>query len=145
MIDYGVRAGGGMGDILPMISYNDNTSYYFGQFFYNMVFYILIILILGNIFLGIIVDTFAALRDQNEFTEEDKNLKCYICQIWRDQCLNKKIDYEKHIKEDHFTWNYVYFLTYLHITNPNDFNALENYLWDMLSQKDISWFPIYNE
>lgn len=142
MIDYGIRSGGGIGDILPKISYKHSTAFFYGKFFYNVIFHIFIILVLGNIFLGIIVDTFADLRDKNQLREEDKLLKCYVCQISRDQSLNKKIDYESHIREDHLTWNYVYFLTYLHITNPNDFNALQNYVWDMLAQKDISWIPI---
>jgi len=99
-------------------------------------------MILGNIFLGIIVDTFADLRDQNNLKEDDKLYKCFICQISKDQSLCKKIDFNNHVKNDHLTWNYVYFLTYLHISNPNDFNSLQNYVWDLLAQEDISWLPI---
>jgi inositol 1,4,5-triphosphate receptor type 3 len=142
MIDYGIRSGGGIGDVLPKVSYKNSTTYFFGKFFYNVIFHIFIILVLGNIFLGIIVDTFADLRDKNQSKEDDKKLLCYICQISRDESLNKKIDFDAHCREDHFVWNYVYFLTYLHITNPNDFNALQNSVWDCLSQKDISWIPL---
>jgi hypothetical protein len=142
MIDYGIRSGGGIGDILPKVSYKYSTSYFFGKFFYNVIFHIFIILILGNIFLGIIVDTFADLRDKNQRKEDDTNLVCFICQINRDNCLNKKINFDKHVVQDHFTWNYAYFLTFLHITNPNDFNFLQKYVWDMLKKRDISWIPI---
>ena len=65
MIDYGTRSGGGIGDILPIVSYKSNVGFFVQKFFYDMLFYIIIILVLGNIFLGIIVDTFADLRDQN--------------------------------------------------------------------------------
>lgn len=142
MLDWGIRSGGGIGDILPKISYRFNPGVFMARFVYVMIFYILVILVLGNIFLGIIVDTFADLRDKNEAKEVDMKNKCFICQISRDDSLNKNIDYEEHIKEDHFIWNYIYFLTYLHISNPNDFNSLENYVWDKLSEKDISWIPI---
>jgi inositol 1,4,5-triphosphate receptor type 3 len=142
MIDYGIRSGGGIGDVLPMISYQREPTYFYGKFFYVVIFHIMVILVLGNVFLGIIVDTFADLRDKNQSKEDDKRFKCYICQISRDESLNKKIDFDRHCKVDHNVWNYVYFLTFLHITNPNDFNALQNEVWDCLSQKDISWIPL---
>jgi inositol 1,4,5-triphosphate receptor type 3 len=125
-----------------MISFKNSNFYFYAKFIYNVVFHIFIILILNNIFLGIIVDAFVDLRDKNQMKEDDRNLKCYICQISRDESLNKKIDFDTHCIEDHYVWNYVYFLTYLHITNTNDFNGLQNQVWDCLSQNDISWVPL---
>ncbi len=125
-----------------MVSYRANTPFFFTKVLFNTVFHLIIVLILNNVILGIIVDTFGELRDKNDQTEYDKKLKCYICQISKDESLNKKIDFDMHCKKDHYIWNYVYFLTYLHITNPNDFNALQNQVWDCLSSKDISWVPL---
>jgi hypothetical protein len=142
LIDYGVRSGGGIGDMIPKVSPKYSFSYFIGRFFYNMAFFILIVLIQGNIFLGIIVDTFAALRDKNAAIAEDKKNVCFICQMDRNQSLNKNIDFDRHTKHDHNMWNYVYFLAYLHINNPNDFNGLQNYVWKKLNYKDISWVPL---
>lgn len=144
LLDYGVRAGGGIGDLLPMISFKNNPSYFMSRFFYNITFHIFIILILGNIFFGIIVDTFADLRDKNEAIDKDKRNVCFICQLNRNNSINQNIDYDKHISEDHKLWNYVYFLTYLHMNNPNDFSALENFVWDKFQSKDIMWIPNFS-
>ena len=57
----------------------------------------------------------------------------YICGITRGQCLKKKM------------WNYVYFLTYLHIGDSNDFNELEKVVWGNAFKKDISWIPVIND
>lgn len=112
------------------------------RFGYDMLFFILVILVLGNVFLGIIVDTFAELRDENTMKENDKSNICFICQLSRDACLTRNIDFNKHVKNEHFIWNYVYFLTYLHVSNPNDFNRLENSVWSKLEEQDFGWIPI---
>ena len=97
---------------------------------------------MGNVTFGLIVDTFGALRDEYYAYEEDRNNKCYICQLSADGCLLKNIDYDTHIKRDHNIWNYVYFLTYLHLYNANDFNRIEGSVWERLLEKDYGWLPI---
>jgi hypothetical protein len=142
MINYGVRSGGGMGDVLPMISYYKDGDYYVRAFFFYVIFHIVIVLVLGNIFLGVIVDTFADLRDQkNDFDDDSKN-KCFICNMSRESSTKKFIDFDKHVVNDHTLWNYVSFIVYLYVNNPNDFNELEFKAWNKLRARDISWVPI---
>ena len=76
---------------------------------------------MGNVTFGLVVDTFGALRDDTYQYENDRTNICFICQLSKDGCLLKNIDYEKHIKRDHNLWSYVDFLTYLHLYNANDF------------------------
>ena len=142
LISYGTRAGGGIGDVLAKISYKHDVQMFFWRFIYDMSFFIIIIMIMGNVTFGLIVDTFGALRDEYYAYEEDRNNKCYICQLSADGCLLKNIDYDTHIKRDHNIWNYVYFLTYLHLYNANDFNRIEGSVWERLLEKDYGWLPI---
>jgi inositol 1,4,5-triphosphate receptor type 3 len=128
--------------MLPKISYKQNSSFFVGKFFYDIIFHISIILILGNIFLGIIVDTFADLRDKNQLKTDDMQFKCFICQMSRDMSLRKKIDFENHVNEDHYTWNYVYFLTHLHIMNQMEFTPLQTYVWKCIISNDIGYLYI---
>ena len=107
-----------------------------------MTFFIIIIMIMGNVTFGLIVDTFGALRDEAYQYDEDRNNICFICQLSKDGCLRKNIDFEKHIKRDHNLWSYVNFLTYLHLYNANDFNRVEGLVWDKLLEKDYGWLPI---
>jgi len=142
LISYGTRAGGGIGDALPIISFKKSTNMFIARFFYDMAFFILIIMIMGNVTFGLIVDTFGALRDETYKYENDKNNICFICQLSRDGCLLKHIDYETHIKKNHNLWSYIDFLCYLHLYNANDFSRTENIVWEKLLKKDYDWLPI---
>lgn len=142
MVQQGLRAGGGIGEVLPNMSFQTDPGFFILRFFYDMIFFIFIIMILFNVFMGIIVDTFAELRDDNWSRENDINNICFICQLSRDDCLTKNIDFNTHVKTVHYVWNYVYFLTYLHTNNPNDFNSIENFVWEKLEEQDFGWIPI---
>jgi hypothetical protein len=143
LMNYGVRSGGGIADILPKISFS-NKEFFVQRFFYDIFFHILIVWVMGNLFFGIIVDTFADLRDTNTRVENDKANVCFICQLDRDSSLQKNIDFNEHVENDHFLWSYVNFLTYLHTNNPSNFKALESHVWTCISQNDTSWIPIDN-
>ena len=142
LINYGTRSGGGIGDVLPIISYRYDVNFFIGRFIYDVSFFIIIIMIMGNVTFGLIVDTFGALRDETYEYENDRKNICFICQLSRDGCLLKNIDYEKHIKNEHNLWSYVNFLVYLHLYNPNDFNRIEGSVWDKLIERDYGWIPM---
>ena len=61
VLNYGSSAGGGLGDVISIPSYRTDVGMFVGRFFYDMFFFILIVLVMGNIFLGIIVDAFVDL------------------------------------------------------------------------------------
>ena len=142
VLNYGSSAGGGLGDVISIPSYRTDVGIFVGRFFYDMFFFILIVLVMGNIFLGIIVDSFGELKKINDNRENDMNNVCFICQLTRDDCLTKNIDFKEHVLTQHNKWNYVYFLTYLHINNPNDFSRIENSVWEKLENQDFGWIPI---
>jgi hypothetical protein len=141
MINYGVRAGGGIGDVLPKVSYYNDHGLFVKVFFYNMIFQIIIVLILGNIFLGIIVDAFTDLRDQRNTFDNDSQNICFICQMSRDRATAKAIDFSKHNKKTHNVWKYVDFMIYLFINNPNDFNQYELDAYSKLRIREMTWVP----
>ena len=141
ILNYGSSSGGGLGDVIPVPSYRTNVGIFIGRFFYDMFFFILIVLVMGNIFLGIIVDSFGELRSKNIESEKDVKNRCFICQLSRDDCLQRNIDFDEHVSTQHNKWNYVYFLTYLQINNPNDFSGIENGVWEKLEQHDFGWIP----
>ena len=142
VVDFGIRSGGGIADALHKSSFKTNQKYYFARFIFDMTFHLIVVLILLNIFLGIIVDAFGELRNKNWQTEKDKSSICFICQLSSDNCLARNIDFKKHINETHYLWNYVYFLTYLELGNPNDFSRVEGYVWNKLGNQDYSWLPL---
>ena len=145
ILSYGTRSGGGIIEELPMMTYRNGVSFFIQRFFFDLLFFFFVVMIMGNVSFGIIIDTFGELRDKNVFFENDRKNICFICQLSRDDCLVKNINFDKHIKLDHNIWNYVYFLTYLHLNNPNDFNINEGNVWDKLFENDYSWIPIENK
>ena len=145
LISYGTRKGGGIGDALPTVSFKKTVKMFIGRFMYDITFFVFVIMIMGNVTFGLIVDSFGELRDETYNYENDKKNKCFICQLSKDGCLLKNIDFNSHIKHDHNLWNYVNFLVYLHLNNPNDFSRLEGIVWDKLIEKDYGWIPIDNE
>ena len=142
LINYGTRSGGGIADTLPVVSFKNDTNMFIARFFYDMTFYILIIMIMGNITFGLIVDSFGALRDETYSYENDKENVCFICQLTRDGCLLKNIDFDYHVSNEHNIWNYVDFLCYLHLYDSNNFSRIEGFVWDKLIEKDYGWLPI---
>ena len=85
-------------------------------------FFLLIFLYIGKMFLSFIIDTFGELRSDNAENTNYKENICFICQINRDICLIKNIDFDYNIQNVHNMWNYVYYLNYLYVNNPFNFN-----------------------
>jgi hypothetical protein len=140
-INYGVRAGGGIGDALPKASFFQSSETFAKLFVFNISFHIIIVLILGNIFLGVIVDTFAELRDEKQKFENDSNNVCFICQLSREASSAKMINFDEHIEKDHNVWNYLDFIVYLLLNKPNNFNKLELEAYKSLKEHSTMWIP----
>lgn len=61
-LNFGLRMGGGIGDVLSKIEFWDKKNYYI-RFVYDLSFFLIVVIMLLNIIFGIIIDTFAQLRD----------------------------------------------------------------------------------
>ena len=144
-ISLGSRSGGGICNAISPVSYQKDVKIFFARFLHDMFFFVLVNLILGNVFLGIIIDTFGLLRDAQFENEYDRKNICFICQISSDDCMKDNIDFYKHVNYEHNIWNYIYFLAYLNLNNPNNFNRVENSVWEKLEIQDYSWIPIYKK
>ena len=83
-LNFGLRAGGGIGDSLPSNSYfNESKEVYYLRALNDLSFMLIIIVLFFNIIFGIIIDTFAGLRDEKAQMEEDMRNICFICGIDR--------------------------------------------------------------
>ena len=76
-LNYGLRNGGGIGDVLRSPS---NTEPLFpARVIYDMLFFFLVIIIVLNLIFGVIIDTFADLRAEKQEKEETLKNSCFIC------------------------------------------------------------------
>jgi len=79
-LNFGLRNGGGIGDLLPSNSwFNESKEVFFIRAVNDLSFMIIIILLFFNIIFGIIIDTFAGLRDEAAAMDDDMRNICYIC------------------------------------------------------------------
>ena len=70
----GLRMGGGIGDVTEAIDPNQESGRYVSKFFFDVAFFMLINVISLNIIFGIIIDTFAGMRETND--ERGKLISC---------------------------------------------------------------------
>ena len=62
-INLGLRLGGGFSEALFLVGTFDDKDTFYGRFFFDITFFILVQLIFLNLIAGIIIDTFNELRD----------------------------------------------------------------------------------
>ena len=115
ILDTTLRAGGGFtGFYVPTKEYYH--GWYFNSFSVLMFFYNFTVTILSlTILTGIIIDSFAVLREEDEHNSYDIENKCFICGEDRNILDKKdpKRGFAYHIKHVHKTWDYLYFIAYL--------------------------------
>lgn len=110
-LNFGLRNGGGIGDSMKPIEFNDSN---FGlKVLFDLSYFIIINTIILNIVFGIIVDTFGDMRDEQFRRAEVVENTCLICLNTKKDIQESKTEFEDHITYEHNIWNYVYFLNYL--------------------------------
>ena len=139
--NHGVRAGGGIGDVLGEQGF-DNVSAYYLRWITDMVFYITVILLLLNMINGVIVSTFSQIREMSQQKEDDINNKCFICNIERKIFEKKKKDFLKHQEEEHNLTHYIMFFIYVLRISEKDLDADQTFIVDCLNNKDNRCFPL---
>jgi hypothetical protein len=111
----------------------------------DLAFFVVVLVILLNVFLGMIIDTFASLRAEKNERLRDTTEVCFICSIHKqifDRASDEPDGFQTHIKIDHNMWNYLYFIFLLWEQDKDDDDGLEYYVRRCIEQDEIIWFPI---
>ncbi|RHY55573.1 hypothetical protein DYB30_004535, partial [Aphanomyces astaci] len=150
-IHYGLLSGGGIGDYMSStlahpLDYSDQVSF-FERVVYDLGFYIVILLLLINLIMGIIIDSFTSLREASEKKQEIENSICLVCTDTKDDIEYRGIllglsnSFKKHKEEEHNLWNYLFFIMYLESKPATDLNGTESFVRQKLLAKEMSWIP----
>jgi hypothetical protein len=131
--------------MMAKVSYERHIGKYLFRWFYNLAYFILIIILMLEMVFGIIVETFRELRIDQQKHDADKHDKCFICGIKRDEIEKIKKNFEEHVNVEHNLWNYVNYMIRLKFSDPHDLNAINSYALDLLEGNLISWIPIANK
>lgn len=135
----GVRPGGGVGDNLMSAPYDDDK--YWPVFIFSMLYFILVVIVLLNIIFGIIIDTFAELRDQRKEMLHDIEHKCFICGLDKFQFEVWRLPWRNHVNMDHNVYAYLAYIIYIKHKPEEDCNGIELYVKAQIKAKEVAFFP----
>jgi len=134
----GVRAGGGIGDVIEPPDGADNE---YVRILFDFSFFLFITLILLAIIQGFIIDAFGALRDQLQGVEDELAGNCFICSISKDYLDQVPHGFDTHVQKEHNLSNYLFFLMYLINKDESDYTGQETFVWNMYQERCWDFFP----
>ena len=66
-------------------------------------------------------------------SEQDKKNFCFICNIASHEFERRADGFDHHIQHDHNMWEYIYLSIFLDQIDIHDHNAIQKYVYDMVS------------
>lgn len=111
------------------------------RLFFDLLFFIVLGVLLFNMVTGIIVDTFASLREETESRDAILRDETFISGLLSDDLEKAKTTFSNIQNEQQHIWNYVYYIYYLKHKNPFDYDGIESFVAQCISNGDHSWFP----
>ena len=142
-LDSGLRARGGLGDSAKRISFNKNKYHYIYRLIMDDIFFFLIVIIMIDLVFGIVLRSFDKLQHINYKYQIDKTHHCFICNSKKENLEKIRINFDEHINMTHNVWNYIEYLIKIKIKDETDVNPMNNYIFNKINKKDISFFPTY--
>ena len=118
-----------------------------GRIIYELMFFMVVLVMLLNIIFGIIIDTFSNLRVQDGVRRDVFTNTCFVCSIQRavfDGAASKRgiqNGYIVHRKFEHNIWHYLFFIVYLKNKDHTEYSGVEQHVAKCISEDDISWLP----
>ena len=128
----------------------DADTLQMSRFIFDNLFNLILNIIMINIIAGIIIDSFARLRDEDEKLTKDMKDNCLVCSVNRNE-LDKasvsnyqdhRFGYLYHVKNVHYLWNYVFYISSILDKPVSEFTGVESYVAAKLLINDVSWFPL---
>jgi hypothetical protein len=121
--------GGWLNDEAPSLSsgneYNTDGVRIASDFFFNFIVGILLL----EIFSGILTDTFAKIRSEQEELNGIQETRCFVC----DKESKEFADFKHHTQYDHNLWDYIIYMFILSHSKDNKYqNFLKKDCWKIL-------------
>ena len=127
-LEFGLRTDGGLGEFTNKISFLEEPNYFMGMFFYQFFFFVFIVIIMLSVIGGVVIDTFAELREKSQKQSYDMNNVCYICSGNKNDIEKKGESFKEHITEVHNIWTYVDYMIGLKFVDPQETNAINSFV-----------------
>ena len=126
--------------------YTSKTLWENPRFWIDNWFAIFDLILVIQMFCGIIIDTFLSQRENNKEIEEDKNNVCFICGLKKAELnkyySNSEKGFDEHIKLDHYLWNYMFAIFNVTVGDESPLLFLDDIIKDGYKNKIYStWVP----
>jgi len=139
-INFGLRAGGGLGDFLDQATWDSDQ--YWTRYIFDFMFFMVINIILMNIFFGIIIDSFADKRASEAEIESEVQGQCFICGISKSTFEIENVPWKDHIFQQHNMHAYLSFIIHVKQKRETECTGIEKYVKHCLDTGIIIFFPI---
>jgi hypothetical protein len=139
----GFRQGEGVGGVISLIEFRDDPTHYWGRLIYDNSFFILCQVLLTNMIMGMLVDTFRALNEEKYKRTITLNATCFICD-GTEETITSLADpkaFESHKETEHNLWHYFFYHYYLVQKSQSELTNAEFYVFNKMKGKEIDWFP----
>ena len=107
----------------------------------DLGYFVVVVILLPNFIFGILIDTFARLREEREAHEDQVDNHCFVCSKQRGDWATPKL-FERHTDSEHNAMDYVFFMAHVSSKSDDDLNGFEQHVRDMMDKNDVDWFPI---
>jgi hypothetical protein len=141
-LTFGIRMGGGIGEAIMSPVKNDSKCDYWSRMAFDLLFFVVIILILLNIIFGIIIDTYADLKEKRQKIKDDVNDRCYICGGLKNELTKDSKGWSEHFMDKHSVFAYLAFIVYISEKKEEDCNGLEKSVKNQISSRKVDFVPI---
>lgn len=142
VFEQGFKNSGGIGQWIDFVTPPVPGVVNYQRLFFDNLHTIILLWIMLNIVQGIIIVTFAAVREAQKSNYQDINNKCFICGKEKEEIerLTGRI-LKYHRTYEHNEWSYCFFLTYLKLKEDTEYSGIESYVQQLVEAKNINWVP----
>lgn len=94
-----------------------------------------------NLIFGIIIDSYAELRDEQHIRYQNRQTICFVCGVDKSDFDKKRKDFYYHINKQHNQFKYIFFVNHLHHMNSEDLTTVETEIWQKYKDQNTDWIP----
>ena len=113
----------------------------FNFFVLSFSYFMLVVVIMGSVISGVIIDAFGEKRDEKGQMEEDIKDVDFVSGLERAEFESIQLDFDSIVYQQHHIENYLYYSIHLHEKNSDDFTGQESYVAGLIEEKDPGFFP----
>mmetsp|Transcript_42420 Transcript_42420/g.97237 ORF Transcript_42420/g.97237 Transcript_42420/m.97237 type:complete len:191 (-) Transcript_42420:49-621(-) len=143
VLNFGLRAGGGIGDILQGSAGEHRGA---GRFTFDVSFFVVSTVVMSNIVSGIIIDAFSESREHRKEILEDDRSQCFVCSIEAarfDRLDRSGGGFAAHCRGRHSVTQYCLLLAYLQLQDARDRTGTEDFVQKCLEERRCDFMPVH--